>query len=193
MSGEWDQIEIWGSRFGAIMVIFTVLYAVYRQIKKSITKVLNIANRVQYISDQLESNGGTSLRDTINRIESRQIQTEQRERAFLQTHPNMMFELDVNLNLIWANRMFLSTLAVDSESVMQYGWHNIISEKDRERVIEQFDSAKQSARNMTTVSCFVVGNGAKCSFEASIIATVMRDSQENSSGFLVTINPTKKV
>ena len=193
MNNEWDQIEIWSSRIAGITAIAGAIYGIYVSARKTVSKIFNISNRIQYISEQLESNGGTSLRDTINRIEARQVQTEQRERAFLQTHPNMMFELDLSLGLVWANRTFLDTLDVDSDTVAGYGWHNIISEKDRDRVLDQFETAKNAVRNVNTCAKLIVSSDLSQTIETNIVATVMRSSNGDCSGYLVTINTIKKL
>jgi PAS domain-containing protein len=193
MNNEWDQIEIWSSRIAGITAIAGAIYGMYVSVRKTVSKIFNISNRIQYISEQLESNGGTSLRDTINRIEARQVQTEQRERAFLQTHPNMMFELDLSLGLVWANRTFLDTLDVDSDTVAGYGWHNIISEKDRDRVLDQFETAKNAVRNVNTCAKLIVSSDLSQTIETNIVATVMRSSNGDCSGYLVTINTIKKL
>jgi len=193
MNNEWDQIEIWSSRIAGITAIAGAIYGMYVSVRKTVSKIFNISNRIQYISEQLESNGGTSLRDTINRIEARQVQTEQRERAFLQTHPNMMFELDLSLGLVWANRTFLDTLDVDSDTVAGYGWHNIICEKDRDRVLDQFETAKNAARNVNTCAKLIVSSDLLQTIETNIVATVMRSSNGDCSGYLVTINTIKKL
>jgi len=193
MNNEWDQIEVWSSRIAGITAIAGAIYGIYVSARKTVSKIFNISNRIQYISEQLESNGGTSLRDTINRIEARQVQTEQRERAFLQTHPNMMFELDLSLGLVWANRTFLDTLDVDSDTVAGYGWHNIISEKDRDRVLDQFETAKNAVRNVNTCAKLIVSSDLSQTIETNIVATVMRSSNGDCSGYLVTINTIKKL
>jgi len=191
MNNEWDQVEIWSSRIAAITAISGALFGVFVSIRRGVSKLLNISNRIQYISDQLESNGGTSLRDTINRIEARQIHTEQRERAFLQTHPNMMCELDSGLGLVWANRTFLDTLDVDSDTVSGYGWHNLVCEKDRERVVHQFENAKDATRNVNTCTKMIVSSNLQKIIEANIVGTVMRANNGDCSGYLVTINQIK--
>jgi PAS domain-containing protein len=191
MNDQWDHINDWGTRAAAITAIFGAIYGIYRGIKTSITKVLGVANKINYISEQLASNGGTSLRDAINRIESRQVQTEQRERAFLRTHPNIICELDSSLELVWANKTFLDTLDVDSDTVVGYGWHNVICENDRERVMEQFELARQAVRDMNTTTQMLINANLDKKVNAFILATVMRSQNGACSGFLVTINIVK--
>jgi hypothetical protein len=192
MSGEWDQLELWSTRIAAITAILGALYGVYRFVKSSVIKIFGMANKINMISEQLVSNGGSSLRDCITRIEARQIHIEQRERAFLHTHPNMMCELDNNLCLVWANKIFLDTIDVDSDSLAGYGWHNIVCERDRDRVLQQFEDAKDACRNVMTTGCFVVGGDASRRYEANIVATVMRDAVMQVSGYLVTVTLNKK-
>lgn len=188
---QWSDLESWGSKIAAVTAIVGAVYAAYRVVKNAFVKVLNIANRVQYISEQFETNGGTSLRDALNRIEARQVQTEQRERAFLHTHPNAMCELDSDLRLIWANSTFLDTIDVDTDAIVGYGWHNIVCEVDRERVIEQLTSARDAVRNAATHANLILNADPARLTGCNITATVMRNSDQQASGFLVTVNFTK--
>lgn len=193
MNGEWYQLEVLASRIGAATAIFTAAYGAYRLIKTSVMRVINISNRLQMISEQLTSNGGTSLRDAINRIEERQIRTEQRERAFLQTHPNIMFELDNDLMLAWANKVFLEKFETDTDLIQGYGWHNLIEENDRDRVIHQFKTAQTTVRNFSTVANFVIGGNLNQTIEMNLTATVMRNSNLKTSGFLITVKSESKM
>ena len=187
MNGEWEGIELWSSRIAAVRALAGALYGVYRAVRATVVKIVNISNRLQTISDQLVSNGGSSLRDAINRIEHRQIQTEQRERAFLHMHPDMMFELDRHLALRWANGAYLDAFDVDSDCVENYGWYNTISEADRGRVIDQFKNAVTDTRNVTTNAKLIVGMNHENTVNATIAATVMHDSNQKTGGFLVTV------
>ena len=181
------MLDSWSSRIAAITAVCGGLYAAYKSLRAAFGRIMNISQRLQTISDQLVSNGGSSLRDAINRIEHRQIQTEQRERAFLHMHPDMMFELDRHLSLRWSNHAFLDTLDVDSSCVQNFGWHNLIVESERERVLEQFEDARQAVRNIITTATLVVGNNPESTINTAITGTVMEDSTQKTSGFLVTV------
>ena len=185
MNNEWDMLESWSSRIAAITAIAGAAYAAFRYIKNAVVKVLNVANRVQQISDQLVSNGGSSLRDAIHRIESRQVQTEQRERAFLQHHDTPMFEVDSKLSMRWANVRFLRMVNFDSDDAAGYGWHNAIHEDDRERVVALFDTARETVRNIQTTCRFVVQKDHPQMHVLS--ATVMRDVDNNAGGFFINL------
>lgn len=187
MSNEWDQLELWSGRIGAAAALAGTFYGIYKAARAGISKILTISNRLQAISDQLSPNGGSSLRDAINRIEHRQIQTEQRERAFLHMHSDMMFELNHNLQLVWANHTLLKALQVDSDAISGGGWHNIVAEDDRQRTIEQFENARDSIRNVITQSKLLIAQDINQTINASIAGTVMLDSSQKTGGFLVTV------
>lgn len=186
MNNEWDMLESWSSRIAALTAIAGAAYAAFRYVKNAVVKVMNVANRVQQISDELVSNGGSSLRDAIHRIESRQVQTEQRERAFLQHHETPMFELDDRLAMRWSNVRFLRMVCFDSDDAAGYGWHNAIHEEDRERVIGLFENAREAVRNIQTTCRFVVKKDHQQMYVLS--ATVMRDVDNNTGGFFVNLS-----
>lgn len=179
----WDIVNSWTGRFSAIVALVGVLYTIYRGIKSAIQKILSISTKIQHINDQLTSNGGKSLVDVVQRIEARQIRNEQRERAFLQHHSSPMFELDSLLALKWANASFLRSVQLDSDEINGYGWHNAICEKDRERVVEEFEKASNASRNIQLV-CTLSARG-ECTEQYVMSATVMRDINNKSTGFFV--------
>ena len=117
----WEEINTWAARAGALSAFFAAVYAIYRTVKIAILKILSISNKINNISEQLTSNGGSSLVDAIARIETRQVRNEQRERAFLNHHYTPMFELDEHLGLRWANASFLTVMMqVDMDGTTQY-------------------------------------------------------------------------
>lgn len=187
MSNEWDQLEIWGARIGAVTALAGTLYAIYKTARAGISKIINISNRLQDISNQLSPNGGSSLRDAINRIEHRQIQTEQRERAFLHMHSDAMFELNRHLALTWANKTFLDMLNIDSQNAYGYGWHTLIEESDRNRVIDQFTSASETSRNVHTIAKLIIDHNLNNVDTFIISGTVMLDSTNKTGGYLISV------
>lgn len=181
----WQIINSYSERIGAISAILAALYGLYRVVRKNVSRLVNMANRIQEISDQLTGNGGSSLHDAIHRIEERQVRNEQRERAFLQQHDTPMFELNEDLTLRWANTAFLKLTGFDSDEAAGYGWHNAIEETDRERVVEAFENAKQSTRNLQTVASILMHRD----FEQphTLTATVMRSIESKTTGFFVAL------
>ena len=179
----WDIMNSWVARITTISALLGILYAMYRSAKSAIQKILNISNRIQMISDQLTSNGGSSLVDAVARIEARQVRNEQRERAFLHHHSTPMFELDEKLCLKWANSSFLKLVQFDSDDAIGYGWHNTICEKDRRRVVEEFNNASIAARNIQLL-CSLSLRG-DCTEQYVLTATVMRNLESKTTGFFV--------
>jgi hypothetical protein len=179
----WDDVNTWAARTGALSAFFAALYAIYRTAKATILKIINISNKINAISEQLTSNGGSSLVDAVARIESRQVRNEQRERAFLHHHSTPMFELDEKLALRWANSSFLKLVQFDSDDAAGYGWHNTICEKDRNRVVKEFESANESSRNIQLLCAFNIKGD--CSEPYVMTATVMRTIDNKTSGFFV--------
>jgi PAS domain S-box-containing protein len=182
----WQTINSYSERIGAISAIFAALYGLYRVVRKNVSRLISMADRIQTISDQLSSNGGSSLRDAVFRIEDRQVRNEQRERAFLQQHDSPMFELNDDLSLRWSNSAFLKLVGFDSDEAAGFGWHNIIEETDRDRVVKRFDDARDACRNLQTTAQLLVNRD----FEQPYIftATVMRDLENRTSGFFVTLS-----
>lgn len=190
MNEGWDftSIESLSAKVAAISVLVGMSYTIYKNVKKNILKVIETVDIIHHIKDELAVDKTGNLRDIITQIENRQIRLEERERAFLHTHPNIIFELDENNNLIWCNKSFLDSFDVDTDVVLNKGWFNLIVEEERIKIESLFSASQLASRNLTTVCNFhKIINDTVISTKVTLLATAILNKEKQCSGFLVTI------
>jgi len=112
------------------------LFKDHKQIKSSIDK----------IAHEVVTNGGGSLRDAVNRIESGQKKLEQRSLASLNYIGEPLFELDCNGNLVWTNEKFYEITGETLSDVEGYDWITYLREQDRSSFINELNSCVKMSR-----------------------------------------------
>lgn len=110
---------------------------------------------VDTIKKEVTPNGGGSLKDVVNQlkktcenIETRQLVIEQRSRSSLQYHNESLFETDKKGNLLWANESFYGFAKKTSEDLEGFNWINIITERDRAKFLNEFNSCISMCRKL---------------------------------------------
>lgn len=89
---------------------------------------------IKAIKDQVYPNGGSSLRDVVNRIEDSLHVEREIRRATIQ-HMNLpMWEADADGRIEWCNLAFAKLLGVSTEDLKDYGWLSMVAADDLARV-----------------------------------------------------------
>ena len=123
----------------AIATLLTILLAIIKLWPKikNILGITQLEEKIDLIILQLSPNGGSSLKDSIDRIERRQIFSLARQKSLMQSDKRPIFEADLEGNLVWANQAFLSLLGVDQlHTVLGRGWVTFLSTN-----MQEWDSA----------------------------------------------------
>jgi PAS domain-containing protein len=102
--------------------------------------------RIDRIYQEVTPNGGSSLKDSVNRIETRQIIQEQRQHAYASHLSTPIFETDATGACTWANKAYLDFVDANPEDIMGHGWINFIDYEDQHRVAESWASAIRDKR-----------------------------------------------
>lgn len=138
-------IEI-GAVIGSAATLITL---VLRPIYRFHMRVLKAVHNTDLILVELGTNGGASLRDSVDRVESAVTFQDLRARALIQDADHGYVETDALGNLTFANRTYLRWTGRSLGEVEEQGWHNIISEHDRSRVVSEWEKAVEGRRHLT--------------------------------------------
>ena len=112
-----------------------------------IVTLLGVANsKLKKIFAETKSNGGKSLKDSVNRVESLVINLASLVEAFHQLSDKPMFRADEEGNFTWMNSAFMQLTGRNSEELKNKGWISSIYEDDRERVSREWESAVEDQR-----------------------------------------------
>lgn len=177
---------------GAIAVGGSVLYGSYRALRYGVTfsrRAWGFGTRTvklyELIEKELQPNGGTSLRDAVNRIEIRQLLAEQRHRAVLSANSQAYFECDAQGACIWANREYLRLTGRTLEEIRGNGWVNAISADEQDEVFEGWRHAVEQSRDYTGRFVIVTPDGERQPVVAQSV--VMFDNHGRVIGFVGTV------
>lgn len=148
-----------------------------------------LASQVQNINAELKPNGGSSLRDSINRIEQcqkeisiRQLISDQRQRAILSDMNFGVLETDAQGNCVWANRMYTRLTGRSLDELVGKGWINTIAHDERDRVLEDWNSAIEDCREFESTYHVATPDGERIRITARTIK--MRGTRGEPLGYI---------
>ena len=147
---EYLDIGIISAGIGAVI---SVWYKMVVPINKMFKANEELAVAVEQIKSEIVTNGGKSIKDTVNglkdtcgNIEKRQRVIDQRTRASLHYLDAGLFETDKTGKLIWTNEAFYKITGQTQSDMEGYDWLSFIHEEDRKRIIQEFLSCLDMSR-----------------------------------------------
>lgn len=137
---------------GSILIPF-VLWLVkitWQKVIKPTAKMIKghdyLVDSLKHIAGELTTNGGSSIKDAINRIESRQIMIDKRTKAIFYNEKEVIFEVDQHGNILWANKRFHD--AMGSKNISGLDWVSYIDEPFRDYFLKEFESCSEKLREL---------------------------------------------
>lgn len=143
-----------------------------RAVAYRFSAISRLETRLDEVMAQLLPNGGGSMRDAINRIESRLT-------AVMDEDSSAMFEADASGLCIYANPSMLRLTQRTMDQLKGNGWYNIVDPMDRESVRAEWTAAIEEKRSFEAVFFLVGGR------EVSVNSREMVDRAGNIVGHLV--------
>jgi PAS domain-containing protein len=107
------------------------------------------------IVSEFKPNGGSSLRDAINKIQSTVVIVDARQWAIVAGLRDPMWESDANGGCVRANRALLDLVQRNFDEMAGTGWENIIYADDRARVWQEWVSSVERKRTFESTYCVV--------------------------------------
>ncbi len=101
---------------------------------------------IESIEKEFKPNGGSSIRDAINRIELRQLMQEQVQHALDQDALKGIWEADSKGKCIRVNRTYQHLTGLSNEACMGFGWINAVHKDDREDLLKEWEQAVTQQR-----------------------------------------------
>lgn len=124
---------------------------------------------VERVLAEFQPNGGSSLRDAINKIQSTITIVDARQWAIVAGLRDPMWESDADGNCVRTNRALLDLVQRTFDEMAGAGWENIVSVDDRARVWKEWADAVSRKRPFESVYCVVNRAGTKFRVHASSI------------------------
>lgn len=114
----------------------------FKSVKEMQRTVLETSKMTKRVFKEFESNGGTSLKDSVSELKNSMGEVkclvqglQGRQRASLEYSDRYLFEMSKNGEIVWANRKFLYLLGASFEDVKGFNWRNFIHVKDEAPVM----------------------------------------------------------
>lgn len=176
----------------------TLLSVFWLKFIKPILKVVNnhdeIVKSIDFIRKELTTNGGNSLKDSIldlkkvcHSIETRQRVIEQRTKAALHYSNVALFETDSKGRLVWNNAQLCDFVKDKAINMEGYDWLTIITEDDREELLNEFQSCLNMNRKFSKIATTQNGKNVR------MLGYPYRITDSEHGGFLVSILETSEV
>jgi len=131
-------------------------------IHKNLAGVPKLETDITEIKFQLRTNGGTSLKDAINRIESKLCEVREdvsilkgRESARMYLDAQPTFECDANGYATALNKSLLEFVGLEIDEAIGYGWLKAVKAIDQDRVQKEWEASVRNGREFNSTYTFV--------------------------------------
>ena len=103
---------------------------------------------IEAVVIDLQPNSGKSLRDTVDRIETRLMTIERIQQGLFQDGDVGVFTCDSDGRNTYVNRTYCRKLGATREQMMAFGWRSFISPEERESYDEEWQPALMEGREV---------------------------------------------
>lgn len=177
------SIEYIGALLGVIIAGGTILgYLWSAFIKPRWLKMKRNAQLLEKIYSELVSNGGKSLRDTVDRIERGQTIQQSFIRHILSDSINGAFEANNAGEYIWANAIYVDLSGRPLANLLGNDWINGVHPDDQNRVFEEWMEAVTQKREFNITYRLVCEEGQITKVKGK--AVPIRDANNKVLGFV---------
>lgn len=148
-----QYLEFAGATLGIIAVLTPLIIKYFlKPIIRFYKSHFVLLKSVEEIKSELTTNGGSSIKDTVNRIDRRQVMIDKRSKAIFYNIKDAILEVDENGNILWANESFHKLF--NTKNLTGLDWISIIDEPKRQEFLEELISCSNTTRelNVKTIS-----------------------------------------
>lgn len=137
--------------------------------------IASLKSEVSAISKELKPNGGKSIKDQINELQSSTKTILHRQRWILENREEPIFETDSHGNFKWVNEAFSRLTDRPFKDLENNNWINALCEKTREEVYDKWQIAIENERNFEHQ--IVIIDSKNRAFSAKCVAVHQDDGQ----------------
>lgn len=158
---------------GYITAVGTLLASIYYGIKKILKGAKAISTFIEegkktnlIVHRELQTNGGSSIRDAITRIDQRVVITEARSRILYSYLKIAFWEASSNGEIVHASVQLCTVTNRTPEDILGWNWIDIVHVDDRDRVVETWRESISQKRNFKLQFRFVTPDNIEVPVEA---------------------------
>ncbi len=175
---------------GAIMVglrrAYTWAVTTRKWVEDFLSNVQQDRQVLKDIKKELQPNSGSSLRDVVNRISDRGAKMDKRIELCLDSMNTAIFESGPNGKCISINAAYMKLANCTIDDMRGNDWMNVICEKDRQRVWNEWTAAVSQERHFGMHYC-MVPIGVQTNFDVSCEAHPVWNEQGLLIGYVGTV------
>ena len=118
-----------------------------------------LIDTVDDIKKELTTNGGSSKKDIVNRIDRRKVMIDKRSKAIFYNADKAILEVDEKGNILWANELFHKMMG--TKNLKGLDWVSHIDEPQRENFLREFESCSEKLRELRFETISTEGKSLK--------------------------------
>lgn len=141
-----------------------------------------VQSRLKQVTEQFKANGGSSVRDQLNRIEVGMSANKGRIWALMNNSELAIWESTADGGCVYVNKTGLRWLGRTNSEMTGRGWINSIVREDRARVIEEWHAAVTDQRTFELTYGWLASDDTE--FEVHAQSHPLRDSNNNITGWI---------
>lgn len=154
-------------------------------LKKRLAELSDLYTKVQKISEEFLPNGGSSLRDAINRIEDKISLQEQKTLAIIKSFPIGTWISDKHGKCVDVNRSLCKIMDRTESEIKGDNWINWLHPDEKEVVFDEWNRAVHNMMTFDLTYRYVLPDGR--SQKVHGVAYQLRTEKNELIGFLGTL------
>lgn len=149
---------------------------------------LSMGLKLDLIVEQFSPNGGSTLKDSLNRIESKQAINEVMSTFMANSIDEAMFKTDSNGLCTWVSKSYLDLVGRSLDDVKDWGWTLILHPEDSARVNAEWNLAVEGKRQFESKYRIVKTNGTYLYVQGKAIPSIFNKKVVAWVGVLEVLN-----
>jgi len=142
-----------GAGYGIYKFVWKPGSRLLKKLKEAHVKLMDSLPILENIAAEFKPNGGSSLRDAINRLESGVSEVVQKNRIIASEMKIACFETDKHGMCIWVSPKWQEFTGLASDKSLGNGWINAICPDDRDRVFDEWAHCLEQGRDFSLDYC----------------------------------------
>lgn len=176
--------------FNGIVNFFNGIFRINQKISELEISFLDLKEYMKIIKKEITPNGGTSLADSIRRIESILIIKDQTQKALLMDIERGIFQCDLDGKNIWVNRTYARLLKCGTNELLGHGWKKFIAPDVLKKYNEVWEMSFSEDSEYIYELVFSDINGDEVPLKLTVSA--IHDSNKNCVGYIGVLEKTEE-
>ena len=139
------------------------------------------------ISLEFKPNHGSSLRDSINRIEDALYNLQTVDRLLLNKTDEAHFQTNEKGECIWVNKAFCELVGSNVSDILKHGWEGYIEPADRVGVIKEWKSCVKEKRQFNMKFNYLTQEGDQIKVHIHSLINIKNGKMTGSIGTITPI------